>query len=136
MTATDAYYIKLGTGGKWAKESIKHGVARIGWTRVPIDLIHRGDWAAIDDILRPLSKTPGAATSDLRALQRIVLSKPDDIGSRSTIHGCGRSRTRRRCGGGAARQTGSQGSRATTACRVKPWYPFLPDRGPSLTPKR
>ena len=45
----------------------------------PIDLIHRRDWAAIDEMLRPLSKSPGTATSDLRALQRFVLSKGDDI---------------------------------------------------------
>jgi len=29
MTAMAAYYIKLGTGGKWAEDSIKHGIARI-----------------------------------------------------------------------------------------------------------
>jgi hypothetical protein len=31
MKATDAYYLKLGRGGKWAKDSIEHGRARIGW---------------------------------------------------------------------------------------------------------
>jgi hypothetical protein len=79
MTATDAYYIKLGTGGKWAEDSITRGIARIGWSEVPIDLIRERDWAAIDAIVRPLNKSPGAATSDARALQRFVLSKPDDI---------------------------------------------------------
>jgi hypothetical protein len=79
MTATDTYYIKLGTGGRWAEESIKRSIVRVGWSRVPLDLIHKRDWVTIDKIERPLSKSPGAATSDLRALQRFVLSKPDDI---------------------------------------------------------
>jgi len=73
--ATDTYYIKLGTGGKWAEESSSRGLARIEWGRVPIDLIHKRDWAAIDKIERPLSKSHGAATSDLRALQAFDKSR-------------------------------------------------------------
>jgi len=74
MTAADAYYIKLGTGGKWDEESITRGIARIGWSGVPIDPIHKMDWGTTNEILRPLSKSPGAATSDLRALQRFLLA--------------------------------------------------------------
>lgn len=36
MTATtDAYYMKLGTSGKWAEESITRGIARIVWPGSP-----------------------------------------------------------------------------------------------------
>ena len=31
----NAYYIKLGAGGKWEADSIQTGRARIGWSNIP-----------------------------------------------------------------------------------------------------
>jgi hypothetical protein len=79
MKATDAYYLKLGRGGKWAKHSIEHGRARIGWKDIPLTQIHAGGWAAIKSVVQAAAKTPGAGTMDFHALERFCLSTEDDL---------------------------------------------------------
>jgi hypothetical protein len=79
LKAANTYYIKLGTGGEWEKDSIDHGKARIGWRRVPLAQITAGEWAAVESAARADSKTVGAGTMDFHALERFCRSSADDV---------------------------------------------------------
>lgn len=76
---TNAYYIKLGKGGKWEKSSIQENKMRIGWKDWELKEINQGDWDAIKENHRHEYKTKGAATADINALKIITESTPDDI---------------------------------------------------------
>ena len=64
----NAYYIKLGRGGKWEEDSIKRGRLRIGWSGIPLGLIRHGQWNQIR-----------RRVSDSKALRRICEASPEDI---------------------------------------------------------
>ena len=40
IAITNAYYVKLGEGGKWAEDSIRDGMIRIGWRNQTLDDIN------------------------------------------------------------------------------------------------
>lgn len=79
----NAFYIKLGTGGKWEELSIKEHRLRLGWKEVPLKLIAEARWPQIARILRrniePSALKSGALERDLNALKRICASSPEDI---------------------------------------------------------
>ena len=77
----DAFYIKLGRGGKYEPDSIKNGKLRIGWSQQTIEDINAGNWKLIERQLRKelKDKPPGVATRDLNGLKIIAGAKPEDI---------------------------------------------------------
>lgn len=81
----NAYYIKLGTGGEWAKSSIENNLMRLGWAGQTLDEINTKNWEKIEaDLKRErarLHNKPdrGAVTRDLRMLQMIGNSSPADV---------------------------------------------------------
>jgi hypothetical protein len=75
---TKAYYIKLGSGGKWEKDSIANGYLRLGWKRQSLADINGGNWDAVGAQLRS-DHTRGVATTDLNRLREIAESTVDDV---------------------------------------------------------
>lgn len=77
----NAFYIKLGRGGKYEPDSIKTGKLRLGWSQQTIENINAGKWKLIERQLRKelQGKPPGVATRDLNGLKIITGSKPEDI---------------------------------------------------------
>lgn len=78
MEFAKGYYIKLGTGGKWEKDSIANGFLRIGWKHQSLKDINAGNWDAIGAQLRANQKR-GVATTDLNRLREIADSPPEDV---------------------------------------------------------
>lgn len=75
-TAADfpaAFYIKLGRGGMWEKDSIETGKLRLGWSGQATADINAGNWDKIERQLREKDggKKVGATTSDLNALRTL-----------------------------------------------------------------
>jgi len=77
----NAFYIKLGRGGKYEPDSIKTGKLRLGWSQQTIEDINAGNWKLIERQLRNelQDKPPGVATRDLNGLKIIAGSNPGDI---------------------------------------------------------
>lgn len=75
----NAYYIKLGAGGRWADDSITNGLLRIGWSGIPLPDIHEKRWERIRERLAEEHSNKGTVTSDLGRLQDIAASTPEDI---------------------------------------------------------
>lgn len=74
----NAYYIKLGTGGKWEKDSFSRGLLRFGWKHQSVADINAGQWDTIAAQLQSNQK-PGVATTDLNRLRDIAQSTSDDV---------------------------------------------------------
>lgn len=79
ITIRNAYYIKLGAGGKWADDAIERGLLRFGWRQIPIDEMHAGNWTAIRKRLSKEHSHKGTITTDTRRLRDIVDSVPGDV---------------------------------------------------------
>lgn len=73
------YYVKLGTDGLWADDSIQQGIVRLGWPQVPLSDIHSENWTAIHEKLMPSNRTKGAATTDTNRLRHLATSSPQDV---------------------------------------------------------
>jgi hypothetical protein len=67
-----AYYIKLGSGGKWFESSLREKKIRIGWPNIPIRLIQYRDWDSIHPLNRQSCTDDGSATRDSNALKNII----------------------------------------------------------------
>lgn len=76
---TNAYYIKLGSGGKYEESSIRENKLRFGWNSISVEEINQKNWAALKEKYRHEYKNRGSATVDINALRTIVESTPDDI---------------------------------------------------------
>jgi hypothetical protein len=79
ISIKNAFFIKLGRGGSWEKDSIDHDLMRIGWLQIPLAAINVGDWTEIERLIRHDTPDRGAAKRDLNALRTIVASTTDDI---------------------------------------------------------
>jgi hypothetical protein len=75
----NAYYVKLGEGGKWEESSIRENKVRIGWVSWPIEEINQRNWVNLKQKHRNEYKSDGSATADINALKSIVESTLDDI---------------------------------------------------------
>jgi hypothetical protein len=75
----NAYFIKLGRGGKWESLSIEENKARIGWRNQALGDLWRKDWGKIRDELRTEVKSKGKATQDFNMLKTFVESTPADV---------------------------------------------------------
>lgn len=75
----NAYYIKLGTKGKWAESSLRAGLLRFGWGGIPLAEIHARDWTKIRQRLGDEHARKATATSDTERLKDIVMSDERDV---------------------------------------------------------
>lgn len=75
----NAYYIKLGRGGKWVESSIGKKKLRLGWSNQTIEDINVGKWSKILRQLRQESTDKGVATRDCNALKWLAESDSQDI---------------------------------------------------------
>lgn len=75
----NAYYIKLGSGGKYEVPSIQENKLRFGWDSWPIEEINQRNWEALKEKYQHNYKNKGAATMDINALRKLVESTRDDI---------------------------------------------------------
>lgn len=64
LQPTEVRYIKLGSGGAWAKESLNKGHVSFGYPSIPHELCERKDW---DEVRRLLSdrRSAGAITAGI-----------------------------------------------------------------------
>ncbi|NJN98258.1 MAG: hypothetical protein HC875_31300 [Anaerolineales bacterium] len=82
MQAVDfnnAYYIKLGIGGKWEESSIRENKIRIGWANWIVEEINQKNWDTLKAKHQHEYKNKGSATADINALKALVESTSDDI---------------------------------------------------------
>ena len=77
----NAFYLKLGSGGKWEEDAIVTGKLRFGWKHQTLEDINIGRWDLIDGQLREqlADKLKGEATRALNGLQMIAQSGPEDV---------------------------------------------------------
>ncbi|MCF8297096.1 MAG: hypothetical protein K9H48_16450 [Melioribacteraceae bacterium] len=75
----NAYYVKLGSGGKWEKSSFEEDILRIGWEEWNLEEINRGDWNNLKEKYKHQYKNKIVASTDVNALRKIVESTFDDI---------------------------------------------------------
>jgi hypothetical protein len=75
----NAYYIKLGIGGKWEESSIRENKVRIGWTNWLVEEINQRNWDILKERYQHEYKNKGSATADINALKTLVDSTSDDI---------------------------------------------------------
>jgi hypothetical protein len=78
---TRAYYIKLGSEGKYEEFSINENRARVGYDDIMLEEINERNWKTLKQKLqsRRRYKTKGALTMDVNALKAFVESTSDDI---------------------------------------------------------
>jgi len=78
---TNAFYIKLGSGGKYEEAAISQNNARIGWQELKVEEINEKRWKPLKRKLlsRIKYKSKGSATMDINAIQSFVESTSDDI---------------------------------------------------------
>ncbi len=74
-----AFFIKLGKGGKWEKDSVEHGLMRIGWRQISVSDINAGNWNDIECRIRSDMADSGAAKRDFNALREVVTSTQEDV---------------------------------------------------------
>lgn len=77
-----AYFIKLGTQGCWAKDSIDNGYARIGWKNVDLNYINNGNWDVIKKVVKrdfDERRKKNGATQDYEALKRFCEATKQDV---------------------------------------------------------
>jgi len=58
-------YIKLGTGGKWEKESLDKGILRFGYGSTPFESAVSGDWETVRKAWHEIRHDAGAAARDV-----------------------------------------------------------------------
>jgi len=76
----NAFYIKLGRGGKWEADSIENGLLRLGWSGQLTQDINKHHWALIGKQLQEEHKGKRqVATNDLNRLRDIAESTPKDV---------------------------------------------------------
>jgi hypothetical protein len=75
----NAFFVKLGRGGQWEKDSVERGLMRIGWKDIRLAEINAGSWKDIERQIRQGIKDAGAAKRDLNALRVAVESTAEDV---------------------------------------------------------
>lgn len=75
----NAYYVKLGSRGRWAEDSIRRGILRFGWSAVPLAEIKAGDWDRIRERIAAEHTNKSTVSTDTARLRDIVSSGPADV---------------------------------------------------------
>lgn len=74
-----AFFIKLGSKGKWEADSIKNGIMRFGWGGNPLADILANNWGKIRaDLSKETTHTP-TLSNDFNRLRDICTSGEDDV---------------------------------------------------------
>ena len=66
---TDIRYVKLGSGGRWARRGLAHGEVHFGYRTVPHDLCVREDWGAVAQVLMDGGRSAGKAADGVREIR-------------------------------------------------------------------
>ena len=66
---TDIRYVKLGSGGRWARRGLAHGEVHFGYRTVPHDLCVRQDWDAVAQVLMDGGRSAGKAADGVREIR-------------------------------------------------------------------
>lgn len=69
ISASRAYYIKLGRAGSWEAESLRDSVLRFGYRESPHDLCLAGDWNGVWAAMKEIRGDAGAATRDVTQIR-------------------------------------------------------------------
>jgi hypothetical protein len=69
ISASSAYYIKLGRGGDWETESLRDGVLRFRYREAPYALCVSGNWQGVWDVMKEIRGDAGAATRDVNQIR-------------------------------------------------------------------
>jgi hypothetical protein len=91
ITIRNAYYVKLGKGGKFAEDCIQGGIIRIEWVEQTLDDVNNWRESVIREKTLLAREQEGLPTSkaavanDVGALSKIVHSTPEDVWI--TFHG-------------------------------------------------
>lgn len=84
VTFNQAWYVKLGKGGIWEKDSLESNKLRVGWPTDLLPAIREKRWDDIRDIVKR-AMPRGGGTHDFNMLKVFVESGPDDLWI--TFHG-------------------------------------------------
>ena len=68
VTASKAYYIKLGMSGEWEADCLKEGTLRFDYHQTSSEAL-RGDWQAVSNFWHEFRKDKGAATRDVNQIR-------------------------------------------------------------------
>jgi hypothetical protein len=79
MDFNEAFYIKLGTAGKWATDSIQNQRLRLGWAGIPLADIHARRWDRIRELLSKEHTHKPTISADTQRLRDLTESGPDDV---------------------------------------------------------
>jgi len=74
-----AFFIKLGSKGKWEADSIKNGIMRFGWGANPLADILADNWKKIRTDLSKETTHASTISNDFNRLRDICTSGEDDI---------------------------------------------------------
>ncbi len=69
VTASNAYFIKLGEGGEWEAECLRDGTIKFGYRRTPHELCLAADWDKVREVWKEIRKDGGAATRDANQIR-------------------------------------------------------------------
>ena len=74
-----AYYIKLGSGGRWEAECLEQGILRFGYVDAPHNLCLQGRWEDVRALLLPHRRNGSAATSDVNQIRKFYEADENTI---------------------------------------------------------
>jgi hypothetical protein len=69
ISASKAYYIKLGRGGEWETDCFNSGNLRLGYRETPHDLCLMGEWEKVRDFWADRRKDRGTPTRDTNQIR-------------------------------------------------------------------
>jgi len=79
ISATRAYYIKLGRGGEWERDCIANGSLRFGYHQANHDDCLQGRWDNIADFWIKVRGNRGAGQRDANQIRAFYESGPDTV---------------------------------------------------------
>ncbi len=77
VTAKDAFYIKLGRGGEWEADCLKHGFLQFGYHETPHELCLAGEWDKVRDFWAARRGDQGTATRDMKQIRAFYEADED-----------------------------------------------------------
>jgi hypothetical protein len=66
LSPANVRYIKLGSGGKWAEESLRRGEIPFEYLAVPHDVCTAGDWTAVESLLAATRERTAHALQEIK----------------------------------------------------------------------
>lgn len=69
MEAASVFFIKLGRSGDWDAQCLQEGILRLGYRKIPADILERADWPGVQAFCQKERSSGGAATRDLSQIR-------------------------------------------------------------------